>query len=454
MSFGLSYIMRSITKITFISLFSLFFIGLFTLPTNATITLRETISTGSDGTTGTCYNRNNWQTFNPQSLFDLAYIDVYVDDVIYADYLQATVCNDNSFPCTDIQAYSTAWFEATSTDQWLRIDFTGLGYWLASSTYYLQLTQASTTPACASTNFSLYYDSSNPYSRGEHWFNSGWDMSVRIYGDDYSSVSVYEPADWFGEVEIESEEWLSINDEQYCIIGSACFVWFNYNSEMVDKEVYLIQSTASEPLTYRTLDDILIKEDYWNLTTEDPGVPERQLWYMVDPENERGTGFYLNWTDESILQFCDDWDCDCTDVATGTDWFNFQYGIECGARRLMCWGVCPDDDTILKFAKTVDRANTIFPYSVYNKIKTKFDNYSLASSTEQFTFNFYDFGITDNSSFDEDLVLASSTIMETTFGTFWNRIYWIMEVLLYLGLILYIIKRLMELNRKAHELKA
>jgi len=142
--------------------------------------------------------------------------------------------------------------------------------------------------------------------------------------------------------------------------------------------------------------------------------------------------------------------CDkiCDDMATSTDdtfWEGMTYGVQCGFRKLTCWMLKPDSESLTKFAEAKFAIETAFPFSIYYQISNTLQATNIASTTGQnLTLNWSTFSLPSN----EEMVIASSTMMTDTWGEIWDRIYSTIESLLYLSIGGYFLFRLIGLARK------
>lgn len=313
------------------------------------------------------------------------------------------------------------------------------------------------------------------YQDGIGYYYSGYDMTFRTFFDnnpkydpDNPDVEIIELPDWTGTISVESEYELQFNYENYCTIGQTCRIWVNYNREVVGHEIYLIDSTQSGFCDYdldsavdsfEPIDGILL-QDYFNIPATSSAITDYYCIYDQNPDDEGigddviYQGISLTWQFESTIldDIFEDWDCDtiCDDIATGTDWFNFKYGVECGTRKVLCWGFRPSDESIISFGRSVYTIKNAFPFSVLNQIEDEIKEIDLTKASTTIPFKPATFGLPSNNEY----VLASSTTMSKVFGEAWDdKIYPGMEILVYLLGFLYLVRKIFILSKAKKEIE-
>lgn len=289
----------------------------------------------------------------------------------------------------------------------------------------------------------------------------GDDLYFKVWYDDTwnqgnSSVDITTFPDWQGTVSVEAEYDLVVNEINYCTIGYTCRIWVNYNRESVGHTIYLTKDDSDRfdlagAIDSEELLDGTFLQTYFSIpATTTPYTAEYCIYHeFMDGESDTiDCNIQLIWQDEStfLADYFDDFNCStiCSDIATGTDAFNFKYGVECAFRSTLCWGLIPSDQSLVKFARAVYQIENTFPFSVYTQVQNVIQDIDLQATTTPLTMNWTTFGLPYNAT----TTLASTTAMEDTFGSFWTTIYDIAEKVIYFFGFLYIVMEILKMSKR------
>lgn len=111
--------------------------------------------------------------------------------------------------------------------------------------------------------------------------------------------------------------------------------------------------------------------------------------------------------------------------------------ISCGLKRFGCWAVFPSNATLQHFFDNYYALFDNFPVNIIYQIKDSFSTSTLATTTAtSIKVNLSTIGLPS----DTDFVIASTTMMGSTFGNLWtNYIYKGMEDLIYFSFFIFIL---------------
>jgi hypothetical protein len=292
----------------------------------------------------------------------------------------------------------------------------------------------------------------NPYLGGEIYrWNTGpgpWesrpvdDLTFRLIGNSSEVDWTY---DWFQLGESYPDVYMPI--QQVCLLSDQwCNLEYWYNEQAIGADLYFIydngqeispaNSSTSTTITYQTgyMDSLYLASSTVNgiaTTTEfcilynTPGYGEVKecgmilIWVEDDYFPTMPSGFCEATTTEEI----------CSGISTSTDWFgiDFGYAFECGGRRLIHWMVCPSEDSFEMLETTINQWETMFPYSVFSQITNAFIDSQ--ATTTAFTINITT--LTGIEGHDTELALLEEGMMLDTWGVVWEKVYALMEYVLY-----------------------
>lgn len=292
-------------------------------------------------------------------------------------------------------------------------------------------------------------------------FTTFYDNDVAY--NDYDSVEIIEPPDWQETVEIISDDTITYDRNIYCTLNETCYIWVNWYDNLDNDRLYLTDEddkfNTSSAYDTIYINDTALGEDYFSVSSPTTAGDKNYCIYHekegMGPYNDNVyCGITIHWTSdepfETVLdKFFSDYNCEtiCDGIATGTDWFNFRYGIECGFRKILCWGFVPSDESLTKFAKSIYHIKNSFPFSIYTQVEQEVQHITISTSTQTFILNWHNLLGTGP---DQDLVLASSTILldDPDFSPLWKKIYNIMEQIVYLSVFIYIVWRIIKLAKR------
>lgn len=276
-----------------------------------------------------------------------------------------------------------------------------------------------------------------------------------------ADVEIIELPDWEGTVSVESEHLLQYDRVNYCTIGYSCQIWVNYNSNSVGYTVYLTEDDADRYDVSGAIDwfepiNQLSMQDYFTvLPAETTHITKEYCVIAVDHPtltdwSDCNVQVIWNYENTFLDNVFTEYDCDtiCDSISTTSDsfWDGARYGIECGFRKVICWSFVPNDDSLVKFAKSVYTLQNAFPFTIYTQVEDTIKGVDLDNASTTLSMNWSTFGLP----MDQDIVIASTTQMSGTFGNLWDKIYFIMQSSIYISFFFYILFRIMSMAKKRH----
>lgn len=463
-----------------IIIFSAFFLG---LPYLSFASETVVIQTGydNDATNATCYDRNNWQSFTGTGEI-VTKIQVQVDHIALG-YPQTFKICDASDCSGDIfyTAYTGA-IATTAIPFWYTVmeDYVDYLYFENGITYYIVVKPTGTLPACPSTDWALAEDEANTYTGGQNWTSAIHDNNYKFYNDNeevLDNVDIVEIPDWPELLQV-GEAYLNYQDPKTCIIGYECRLRFDYTYDDNDHYFILTNNLYGEWYDIgNPVDEIQVDTssttlllDWFDIpATTTPITQEFCITEMdedYEPVNlycnpletgENTVGPTIEWVYPGVTGINDffDLDCSCSDIATTTaegfveEWANsFNWGFQCGLRKLTCWAFMPSESSVLRFTESYYSVSHDFPFDIVNQFNDEM--YAIATSTinattsQAFTINIGELtGIDD---FDEDLVFASADMMSDNFGELWTKVYSLLEYVVYMFGAFWIFSRVFSLG--------
>jgi len=281
-----------------------------------------------------------------------------------------------------------------------------------------------------------------------------------IYNDEFGTVTVIDVPNWQGTVEVGSYESLDFVSPLYCTVNQTCRVWFGYSYDSIGARVYLVNFYEDIlPITYRDLADREIRKDYINIPEQStPQTINYYLYYYISDVNASGTDAYyplkVIWQDESVWleELLSQYNCAtiCDNVATtsegswwdtSTYWDEIRYGFECAGRKLGCYLLVPDENTMINFKASINTLNEQFPFSIYKQLENELQGLIYTATSSAITLEPLLPGCTN-------CVIASSTYMTNTFPDLWPKIYLIFKIIIFLAAVYYLIERVISLTKK------
>jgi len=261
-------------------------------------------------------------------------------------------------------------------------------------------------------------------------------------------VEIIELPDSTGDVVVMGDKF-TFENPLYCTIGYTCKLWFNYNLDNVGDTVYLVDEDITTVITSQELIGGRLLKDYLNIPAE---TESKTVNYIVVDEGSASTTAYqlqVIWSDENtaLLDLFAQYNCEniCNDLATSTNlWEQIDYGLQCATRKGICWLFVPDQNTLISFSESINTIKNNFPFTVYNQIKTNIFDIDLSSTTAT-TIE------TNNIVPGLDVVLASSTMMTTAWGSVWTSFYQALTYIVYLLGFSYFVWRLFSITQKKDE---
>lgn len=421
-----------------------------------------------DDYSGSCWDRNSYQSFTGTGF----YLDrirwygfIASGTPIYVNLCDSANCNGTQYR----SIYFNPWSQATSTYSYLWFDIDDLAdstdtYLASGTTYYLVFNQDNGEPSCPVTDMNIALDYDNPYSGGRNWVNANYDNWIIINGQDYTDeINIIDyPDDDDLLITVEAEQDLVFDKEYYCMVGFECRLRINYSRNLVNHTLYLLYDTPTFDIPGDAIDDVNLIQDrlMFDYLSAPTGTTTGQLSLMLfdrhpdlDPSLDKlydGITLYYTDSGSKLMDLFGDicLDDPCADVATTTGWLSGTVGdIECAGKRIGDWLLCPATTTVYNFVASYDNMKQTFPFSIYQDFKGVLTDFKNATSSNNLTLNWSTFSLP----YDQEMVIASSTMMSGTFGTFWDTVYDIMKYSLWLGLILYLFKRIISLTKKRKE---
>lgn len=300
------------------------------------------------------------------------------------------------------------------------------------------------------------------YANPSYW-NRTPDLYLQIWYDDtvYQEPSTTTNEYYDDDLSTDEPDINSLYNKT-CYVGEDCILHFSFNVLAIGGTVYLNDyASTSIPSTALASTTVTVSpfwQNYVELPAEHDNVYRQYNltlvkdlnWYVITGINvywvtrEEWDAFMDSRAMDILNEYCN-YDTLCDDIATGTDWFDFKYGIQCGGRYLSCWLFYPNASTTQEFYNTITETKQQFPMNLFFRMRDMFQEIQDYENTNVLTFNFTD--IIGVPGFEDELVIASSTSMSYVFGDMWDRIYWIMERLIYLFGFIYIITRLIYFTR-------
>jgi hypothetical protein len=192
-------------------------------------------------------------------------------------------------------------------------------------------------------------------------------------------VVVEDLPEWGGNIQIGSETLLQYNRYNFCYLDNECSLKINYNFDVI-----------GDQLSLYTLNDVLVSSTtlldqqyltvYFDLDTQSSATNTQ---YCVHLDNGsfpivRACDLNVEWL---AVPYCSELDM-CSDVSTSSD---FLYGLECGARRTLCWMLKPTDNSLEFLSKNIQNFENNFPlnlvFGLINQISYIMENATTTGSS-------------------------------------------------------------------------
>lgn len=232
--------------------------------------------------------------------------------------------------------------------------------------------------------------------------------------------------------------------QQVCFtsdIDNYCPLEFYYNDLSVGGDLYFIydngqsirksNSSTSTKIVYNSgFSDFL----YLTSQSEATTTPFCIIYDINGYGQVNECGMNIQWVDSTYFPempqaFCSTTTDPCSNISTSTTWLgiDFGYSMECSAKRLAQWSFCPSENSYKTLNRTINQWETMFPYSVISQITNSFINTN--ATTSAFTINITK--LTGINGYDTELPLLEEGMMVSTWGILWEKIYSLMEAVLY-----------------------
>lgn len=223
---------------------------------------------------------------------------------------------------------------------------------------------------------------------------SGYDVSIDdLIGSEYTppeyAIEEVVLPDWTGNVELSSEEDIMYDRTTYCTVGFTCKLKLMWNYGQDGNTFYLTDDLAETQYSIITSDEITqIHFGYFNVPTQTEATTSTYnicvddiVDYYPDEDYVCYQNVEVKWTTDDIASvissFFEDCSAVCDDISTSTDdtfWDNQLHAIDCGWRKVTCWMITPDTQTIVGFNETVNNIKNVFPYSLATQATGEFYN--------------------------------------------------------------------------------
>jgi len=291
----------------------------------------------------------------------------------------------------------------------------------------------------------------------DNFIDNWYDDSSYVYSS--GTVSVIDIDEWQGTIEVSSEG-IIVDSEKICIINAgACTIGVRYSYSDVGKTAYVFNDYDFDE------NDIDLSDAYdteeltasgtlkKNLDTPPAYYPIQKDFITLVLNNNEIDSIWktkISYIEDEADTFFSEWDCAtiCDGISTSTDFFSgVANGFECAGKKLACWMLKPSSSSLTSFASAKLSLESSFPFSVYNQIKNEFADTNIASTTAlTLDFRWETFGLPNPQ--DKTIVLASSTVMTTTFGSLWTQVYGISEKIIYFFAFIYFVMRIIKIAKK------
>lgn len=255
-----------------------------------------------------------------------------------------------------------------------------------------------------------YFDGEPIYKNFDYW-NIDYILSENSWGDFSININIYDQNEELIETQLNS-----INPN------------VNLTNEIFENTYEFANGKYYVSLDLISNDEIVATEDkkafFINNDTGDTVPIDEQI--ILEDYDDR---------DEMLAHACDDISTSSWDVAGQ---------IECGFTKLAIRQFVATSSSWLNLHKTIKKVDKWFPLSVFSQVKTMTASSSASSTITNIKLSSFLPGG------DPNALLFSPTLFKQGISeSAWSKIYYIMEILLYISFFLYVVKRLFEISSKS-----
>lgn len=285
---------------------------------------------------------------------------------------------------------------------------------------------------------------------------------------DVEIIDISNPFANLGLNNLETVNWLN------CYTGTGCHWWFSFNEGSVGYDVYAVPDTVLQQnpgFAYASTTIVSFPGDQNAVVMPDyaEGTQFDACLCLTDTDEYCSEGLFcgttINYiatsslitglTQDILITDCNDIDpCGELTAPTSTDsWLDvfsidqMTYTLNCGLRKVGNWAFCPSEEAQIEISGTLYELSNSFPITIYNQAVGSLQDIQEATTTASIPLMYWEIGQTEATEIGN--IYDSEEFKQNTFYDIYkNYVYVMIEYLIYFGLVMYIIYRIVGISHK------